>query len=709
MTNLTTTTTSRELTTMFKFKAEQVLDESKIIVQNIEHKSAGFIAKRLVAVLEKKGHLTQFDPEDMSNEYLYRCDFDVRTIAMLGVQLSGLIVHIDKPMDIDKIADGTFAYKMFRNIARANRTIDGVFDECYDNKAHWVTKVRRGLKLAIDANLLDEEDGMIVRSKAYISGCISRRSIVHQTSPITDDTRRKERVKNKMQPRKDGTSSKVREALAFIESQGQSVNVNLLNVVQQFMKDSVECNIPYPDVIQDSLHVIEGCQELRNENVLYSEYFQDLRGRMYQFAHGGPNPQSSDLARALCYHVESNIVHKTDTACYSLFMNEMTNEIAKCDYAMLPQVITWVAENPLDAIKEYYRVGSDLGGVKKFWTYLTLCQDWLNFETQGFTDCRIGFGPDAKCSGAQILAILAGCETMGKACGLTDQDRGDDPYELSTQEIVRLQQSSTRAEFRGALLLMREEIKTCFMAIQYGGGSGVLAGSNEFIIAMNRIGIPNHMRDEFCKKIVKRGIINALGPKINALIEGMQAAAKQMQEMTGKDYFEYKHVDGNTCTKRGEAQVRMTDNHFKINFGERDNAIIFGATEESRAGDTGWKVQSQTIDTLQRANFSYYFPVHFIQGLDSVIAREIALQVKSRGLKGFTTIHDQFRVCLRDAPIMMEAVADAYRVVFIQNNPIKKLQEQMRGIVIETLNPLEDTLQIVTEAVLTSDKAYYFE
>lgn len=701
---------SRQATTLFKFKAEQVLDESKIVVQNIEHKSSGFIAKRLVATLEKQGHLKQYDPEDASNEYCYESQIDVRLIAMLGVQLSGLIVHMDKPMDLDVIADTTYAYKMFRNIARANRTIPGAFDDANDVKAFWVNKVKRGIRLAIDAKLIDQDDdGLITRSKVYISSCISRKSIAHQTNPITDDTRRKERVKNKMQPRKDGTSAKVREALTFIEGQGQCVNTSLLDVVNKFMIDCNEFNIELPEAIQDSLHVIEGCNELRSYNVLYSEYFQDLRGRMYQFAHGGPNPQSSDLARALCYHTEENIVYKTDEACYNLFMNELVNEVADCEYATLPQVLTWVAQNPLDAIKEYHRHGSDLSGVKKFWTYLTLAQDWFNFETVGYTDCRIGFGPDAKCSGAQLLAILAGCEKMGKACGLTNEDKGDDPYELSTQEVIKLQTNSKRPEFRNALLLTRAEIKTPFMAIQYGGGAGVPATSPKFIKAMNRIGIPVEMRHEFCAKVVKKGIINALGEKINALIEGLQKAAKLMQVETGRDYFTYKHVDGNTCTKRGEAKVRMTNNHFKINFGERDNAIIFGATEEAKGGEQGWKVESQTIGNLQRENFSYYFPVHFIQGLDSVVAREIALQVKKRGLKGFTTIHDQFRVCLRDAPKMMNAVADAYREIFIKNNPLKRLESQMKGNKVQTLNPLEEVQQIVTEEVLTSPKAYYFE
>lgn len=703
MTNTTVMQTSK----LFRFKAEQTLDESKIATDNIEHKSAGFIAGRLVAALEKKGVLKQWNPDDMSNEYLFESNLDHRSIAMLAVQLSGLIVYIDKPMDMETIANGTFAYKQFRNIARANRFIPGVFDESFDNKDHWVSKAIRGMKLAIEAKLLDlDEDGNICRSKTYISACISRTSIAHLTQPITLDNRRKERVKHRMNPRKDGTSGQVREALEFLEAQAQIVNTELLDVILEYIRLKQEANLPLPEILRDSLHVINGCIEMRDAKELYSEYFQDLRGRMYQFAHYGPNPQSSDLARALCYHTEENIVYKKDIQ-YDFFMAELSSEIAGGKQELLTdKMLTRVATAPLACLTHY--LDSELP-VKKFFTYMVLAKDWLNFETDGFTDCRIGFGPDAKCSGAQILAILAGCEYMGAACGLTTGEKGDDPYELSTKHVNNLQKNSSDPDFRKALPLTRAEIKTPFMAIQYGGGAEVPAYSPKFILAMNRIGIPVEKRLKFCMKIVKKGIISALGIKIAKLIKGLQRGAKAVQQTTGKDFFEYRHVDGNTCTKKGEAQVRMTDSHFMINFGEDDKAVIFGAGPESKGGEQGWKVESSTMDILQRENFSYYFPVHFVQGLDSVIARAIALQVKKRGLKGFTSIHDQFRVCLRDVPLMMECVADAYREVFINNNPLMRLQEQMHGCVIKLENPLNEIPNIVTEEILCSSNAYYFE
>jgi len=706
----TTTITSRELAAQFRFKAEEVIDESQIMTEHLEHRTSGFIAGRLINALEKKGYLVQSlvdTPKYTASEYHFsmpKGKFDIKLIALMSVQLSGLIIHIDQPMDMETIANTTFAYKRFNDIALANvEHIEG----CYGGKTKefWVSKVMKALSLAVDADLLTlDDDGKVVRSKRYISSCISRKGIAHQTNKITLDNRRKERVKTRFNPKKDGTSGRVRSAMEYIESQGQVVNKDLLGHINDYINQCAEYQIKLPDDIKDSMHVVKGCNELAACDVLYSEYFQDLRGRMYQFAHAGPNPQSSDLARALCYHDEKNIVYKNDVEHYSLFINELRDEVADCPYAMLPQVLEWVATNPVDAIKEYYREGSDLSHVKKFWTYIVLAQDWFNFETLGYTDCRIGFGPDAKCSGAQILAILAGCEDLGGACGLTTaKERPADPYVRSAREIGKLAGNNFGE-------LYRADVKTPFMAIQYGGGVPSLR-YKKFEPVLERIGVPLEKRNDFCSDVVIEGIMKSLGPKVNGIIDGLRMAASRVLEASGKDYFDYKHIDGFKCTKRGDAMVKLTEEYFTINFGQRGKGVIFGATEESNGGASGWIINSNVSGKLQRQNFVHYFPVHFVQGLDGVIARAIANACKAKGIKGYTSIHDQFRSCLRDATLMRECVNDAYRYVFIENNPLEALNAQLAKyeVTISGANPLEEIKNIVTEEILQSPNAFFFE
>jgi len=498
--------------------------------------------------------------------------------------------------------------------------------------------------------------------------------------------------------------------MEFIERQGQVINEDLLDVLNEYVKYVSITNVDIPDIIRDSLHVIQGCNALRGQGTLYSEYFQDLRGRMYQFAHAGPNPQSSDMARALCYHDVENITTKYSlprqdleiTETYKIFWNELHNEVCEGMHELSNEtMLRAVAERPLECMTHYLKTGLP---IKKFFTYMTLAKDWVSFEDTNEADCRIGFGPDAKCSGAQILAILAGCEKLAASCGLTTSEtRPDDPYVMSTREIEKLTPAGQYGE------LFRADIKTPFMAIQYGGGVPALR-YKKFEPVLARIGVELGERDKFCKNVIVKGINNALGVKVGAIIKGLQGAAEQVINTSGKAYFEYRHIDGFKCTKKGEAKIRLTDEPFRINYGDSEkDAVIFGSFEESKGGKKGWMIDSHTTGPLQRQNFTHYFPVHFVQGLDGVIAREIANQAKAMNIEGYTSIHDQFRCCLRDAPKMMEVVARSYEEVFINNNPLEDLESQLKGVVIGRANPLEEVKQVVTPEVLRSENAFYFE
>lgn len=707
---------NHEVNKMFKFKANEVIDASSIVIEGIEHKSSGFIAGRLTAALEKEGVLVQalgMDEKGKADkDYHFKCTFDVKTIGMTAVQLSGVLPLIDIPMDLETVAGLTFVWKNFYRIARSNAsTIHYPGDM---NKAYWVERATEALLLAEKAHLLTRgTDDLVIRSDRYLSTCVSRTGIAHQTNAITDDNRRKERVKLNFNPKKDGTSQEVRDTLEFIESQGQMVNTWLLDAIMTVTDSYIMKGLLLPEVLKSNRHVINGCDHLRNFSVLNSEYFKDLRGRMYQFCHYGPNPQGADMAKALCYHTVVEEVY-INTPAFEIFQNEFYNEVVSSDYWADEKVIRRVAANPAGALSHALSTTGDIP-FKKFFTYMDMCKTWVEFQDKGVAVTQLGFGPDAKCSGAQILSILAGSRTLAKACGLTsDAVRTADPYVMSVNAVDRLVKKSTDVCIRDAELLTRGDIKTPFMAIQYGGGVPSLR-YKKFEPIMGRIGVPSGSRDSFCKDYVIEGIKEALGTKVNSLIEGLRGAALEVLTITGKDYFNYRHIDGFLCTKKGDAKVRMTDEPFMINFGETGKqAVIFGSLGSETKSLQGWMIDSNTIGQLQAQNFVHYFPVHFIQGLDAVMAGKIALEVKRQGLRGYSTIHDQFRVCLSDAPKMRNVVANVYKDMFIDNNPLLKLQEEMSKIAkcdiqINVGNPLVEITKVVTEEILYSENAYYFE
>ena len=697
-------------------EAKQDLNASMIAMDDIERKSAGAIATALVHALEKKGTLVQCLPMgggDDPKQYVFKTsnNFDYRLIAMLSVQLAGVLPYLENEYDMSHVVATAVFRRRFRDIARMNRNIPGAYNDLMDKagSTHWHEKLKSGLELAIDAGLIDfnAETNTIKHSMKYLGSCISRTGIMHRVEPINVDNRRKERVKGRGNPRKDGTSKTVREAMEFIESQAQLVNNRLLNIINMFLE---HCNVQgytIPAVFQESGHVIHGCNKLAAHEAIYSEYFQDLRGRMYQFAHCGPNPQAADLSKALCYHTVQNWVQKGSVQ-HKIFLNEFFDEVIgnKDSVWATEAYIRRMVANPVGALTYAFQQHNGELPFKKFFSYIDMCYSWVEFEDNGQADVRLGFGPDAKCSGAQIFAILAGCETMAKACGLvTGYDvKPADPYNMSAQEVNKITQGIRNKNLVPNRTITRNEIKTPFMAIQYGGGIQALR-YKKFEPTMEALGIEEQHRDRFCGEVVIQGINNAMGPVIGSFIQCLRKAAADYCNEHDVDYFDYRHVDGFLCTKKGEASVQMTELPFIINYGGEGTGVIFG----SQKTNTGWSVASRTTGPLQRANFIYYFPVHFIQGLDAVIARGIALGAKKAGLRGYSTIHDQFRVCLEDAPrLRSEVIPAVYEELFLNNDPVAHLGKQIQRELVWG-NPLEGRKTVVSKEILFSNDAYYFE
>ena len=721
-------------------EAKQDLNASMIAMDDIERKSAGAIATALVHALEKKGVLVQdlhyFEDGSHDKNYHFKTNsnFDYRLIAMLSVQLAGVLPYLENEYDMDHVVSTAVFRRRFRDIARMNRNIPGAYNDLMDaaGTTHWHEKLKSGLELAIDAGLIDfnAETNTIKHSLKYLGSCISRTGIMHRVEPINVDNRRKERVKGRGNPRKDGTSKTVREAMEFIESQAQKVNTRLLNILNLFIEHCAVNNFALPAVLQESGHVIHGCNRLAAHEAIYSEYFQDLRGRMYQFAHCGPNPQAADMSKALCYHTVQNWVQKGSVQ-HQIFLNEFFGEVIgdKDSVWASEAYIRRMVANPVGALTyafssfeydldgqgqmqydekgnlKYIKAPGDLP-FKKFFSYIDMCYSWVEFEDNGQADVRLGFGPDAKCSGAQIFAILAGCETMAKACGLvTGYDvKPADPYNMSAQEVNKITQGIRNRNLVPSRTITRNEIKTPFMAIQYGGGVPALR-YKKFEPTMEALGIEEQHRDKFCSEVVIEGINNAMGPVIGSFIKCLRNAVEDYCNEHNVDYFDYRHVDGFLCTKKGEASVQMTESPFIINYGGEGTGVIFG----SQKSDTGWMVASRTSGILQRENFIYYFPVHFIQGLDAVIARGIALGAKKAGLRGYSTIHDQFRVCLEDAPrLRSEVIPAVYEELFLNNDPVAHLGKQIQRKLVWG-NPLEGRKTVVSKEILFSTDAYYFE
>lgn len=576
-------------------------------------------------------------------------------------------------------------------IELANSSIDKANKSNNDMKQyHYVDTAIHLIGLAKHLGFVHmNEDKSFQLTERWVELVSTKETCTPFTHAIVDEQRRKPFIKGgKVKP-----SRRMRVAQDFLQSTAYHVDQDMVNIVCDMLGNAYEI----PEVIQQELHVWNSARNMVAQDELFSEYFADNRGRLYHVACAGPNPQSSDFARSLYSHNVENIVSKFDadgneTPAYKMFMLEL-EDIAGGEFAT-PRYLSRVAANPSAALAHFLKSSN---APSKPFTYIRLALDWNKFETTGECDSRVGFGLDAKCSGTQYLAFIAGNMEMARATGLVNtNEKALDPYQLSLIQLVKLLgKSSIRPsdEIMETYLSPktgRSFIKTPYMAVQYGGGTAALTGSKKFCEgAIQIVGEDNiELFAELCVEAIKL----ALGERINLFIERTQQAVRKKCEELGKPYLDYKHTDGQRVHKPCYPSRNICD-AFSIRVDSKTR-VIFGQQAENKP----WSIRETqpTVDEFVRT-----FVVNYIQGIDALVARTVAKFAKEAGLRGFTSIHDCFRCCLADAPLMMDVIRKAYIEIFVTNNQFEALAKQIGGIDMFQEN-------IITEELLNSEHAYYF-
>lgn len=528
------------------------------------------------------------------------------------------------------------------------------------------------------------EDKSFTMTERWIELVSTKETCTPLTEAVSELNRRKPFIKGgKRKP-----SKLMSECIDFLQSTEYHVDAPMVDIVGDVLNMT---HGDIPAVIQQELHVWNNARNMVKEDVLFSDYFADNRGRLYHVACAGPNPQSSDFARSLYSHNIENIVKK-DSAAYQMFMAELY-DISGGKWTEA-RMLTRVAQNPAGALAHMLRSGD---APKKPFTYIRLALDWFKFETTGECDSRVGFGLDAKCSGTQYLAFIAGNMQMAQATGLVDSEsKASDPYQLSLVELMKLLERSSMNpsdEIKAQYFNPKDGrnfIKTPYMAVQYGGGKKALTGNKDFATTVAAIFGVDKV-DAFAELAVE-AVKAALGEKINMFIAKVMEAVAKKCEAESKLYIDYRHTDGQVVHKPCYPSREICD-AFSIRV-DSTTRVIFGQQNEGKP----WMIR-ETQPTAEE--FVRTFVVNYIQGIDALVARTVAKYAKKAGLRGFTSIHDCFRCCLADAPLMMDVIRQAYVEIFVKNNQFEALAKQIGGIDMFHTN-------IVTEELLMSEHAYYF-
>lgn len=519
------------------------------------------------------------------------------------------------------------------------------------------------------------------------------------TLPATQAIDDNERTTTYVKGGKAKPSPIMKEAIQHLQSTEYHVHGDMLRILTEVMAKVKlmpfgQQRIAMLQELETYSYVFDGCDKMAQEETLASEYDADTRGRLYHVACAGANPQASDLARSLYAHNTENYVNMYNeegefTQSYLMFLDELDDCAGKNKF-QTKDYLTRVANNPVEFL--FQTLAKSLSTnledrrncPKKPFTLVRMALDYVDFQTTGKCDSRLGFGLDARCSGTQYFAILAGDAVMGEATGITTKKKQDttDPYVMSAKIL---------SDKFGYNFATRAFIKTPYMAVQYGGSSKALLTSKDNIQNLKDAGVTTDNMAEVAEDCIT-AINEALGVKINNLKTTVQNTLEDILEEKGRAYINYRHSDGFNVFKPAAPKIEVCPS-FSLFLGTGEQTMYFGKK------DGQWTIQSKT-PTAQE--FVRTFMVNYIQGLDALVARTVIVHAKKAGLKSFTSIHDCFRTTLEDAPKLKQVIADAYNEVFIETDQHEHLMK-----ILGRPN-MPQYKNIVTKEILNHEDSSYF-
>lgn len=527
-------------------------------------------------------------------------------------------------------------------------TTTASFNDMYTKANNYLVARNRDLGVMVDAadvleslvlmGFMDELGGVFYVSQKFYDACYVSEKTAPLTTMITDAIRRVSQVKGgKVKP-----SKLLDKAMRYLEATPFSAEMDMATII-----NLVKSQTPELAIWKDVKGSMNGINDMEAGVDHYSEQKADKRGRMYHVAHAGTNPQGDDYNRSIYKLNVESIVRKDDEA-YTYFMNELEEAAGKDPKYMATEYLMRVGKSPVRALKTFL----ECAGVDSPFMYVRLARYFVTFEEAGECDVRVPMGLDAKCSGTQILAILAGNKQLLEATGFTSK-KVFDPYALCAIQM----------DMAG---IDRNAMKTPYMAIQYGGGVTALVNQKDYMQVMFDAGIENA---EEAADITIEAVKRVLGNKIIGLQDYMAEQITRIMEESGKTNVVYTHIDGQIVDLVVCGKVELTATFTSIRY-TQNTIISFG----SQLKNTGLTVSDKTPSADEYART---FMVNYIQGIDALIARTVASLCEDAGIEGYVSIHDCFRTALKDTAKLKAIICRAYEIIFIENDPVAHLCNQL--------------------------------
>jgi len=458
----------------------------------------------------------------------------------------------------------------------------------------------------------------------------------------------------------------MKEGMDFLGETGITIHKEMLSCI-----NLVKEKLPKLDVWKKSLHTILGSNEMDPNEVYTTELDGDGRGRMYNVAHYGPNAQKDDINRSLI-RLEVGSYVMPNSFEFDSMMNEYKGLVGNNEKLLKIESIVAMYKSPVTCLHRLLTVYKDT--VSNPFSVLRFGMELGKIIIDGGACCYIPVGLDAKCSGSQIYGILAGDMDMMASCGFSSRKVAD-PYE----RVAKILKAS------------RNDIKRPYMVVQYGGGLNALSADKEFVST-----IVDKDVNEYCGEVIS-AVESVMGEKILRLRELLQRQVYGLCEEHELTHIRYHHIDGFIVDKPVCGKVDITAKYSSIRYQQYEGVIDFGSEKE------GTGIVGISDRTHSREEFARTFVVNYIQGLDALIARKVAVLCKERGIEGLISIHDCFRVAPKYVHQLMDVIREAYIWIFIDNDPLQHLFKQL-GLDKDE----EGFKQVLTKEMVYEEGNYFF-
>lgn len=547
---------------------------------------------------------------------------------------------------------------MGRTLRHVMISVDGVEEVGFD--------IPNWLEVLASANLVQVDNGTI-SSGTYLDALYEEKEKAYPRLASEGIVTRRKKLKN--------NCPGMVEAINILESTQYTVDTVMLQLGQRVYQKLGKSKLA------SEQYVIDGCFKLVNEGnlPLVSEFFDDLRGRLYQGDGHGPNGQSSDMARSFMnLHGESTDYDRV--MARKLIMDEVADMVSsKLD---VEEEIKKISQLTFSSMSDYMvdALKDNRSLVKKPWSFIKAAGLIIKLDRGETPYIGMAFGLDAKCSGPQLAALMTDDMDLANACGFS-LTKVADAYE----RVLALLDSSWATLGRG-------DIKKPFMATFYGQSWQALTISDNYGRAkksdmemvvldcmLNDAGVDRNTNPDLVQEIVfahweERA--KELSEAIEASFGNVSNLRKAIKEAHGS--WE-KDADGEsvwvalthkaTCHSMPDG-VKVEMKYFKT---VDVNGVMqgFGMTaptveliikgEDMKFNQATFKTKEVDLSKHGRTGF-----VNLVQATDAQLARLIIRHLDALGCKNIVAVHDCFRVGINDmiSGKLEKAIRYAYTNLF---------------------------------------------